>query len=64
MQKCLCGKDTKTFEACTPLGCNAVLLCIGCYKQVEKCVCQKNNNNNNHKTTSILYKLVEVANER
>jgi len=64
MQKCLCGKDTKTFEACTPLGCNAVLLCIGFYKQVEKCVCQ-NNNNNNHKTTSsILNKLVEVANER
>jgi hypothetical protein len=63
MQKCLCGKDTKTFEACTPLGCNAVLLCLGCYKQVEKCVCQ-NNNNNNHKTNSILYKLVEIANER
>ena len=64
MQKCFCGKDTRTFEACTPLGCNAVLLCIGFYKQVEKCVCQ-NNNNNNHKTTSsILNKLVEVANER
>ena len=61
MQKCLCGKDTKAFEACTPLGCNTVLLCIGCYKQVEKCVCQ---NNNNHKTTSILCKLVDVANER
>ena len=43
MQKCSCGKDTRTFEACTPLGCNAVLLCIGCYKQVEKCVCQNNN---------------------
>jgi len=43
MQKCSCGKDTRRFEACTPLGCNAVLLCIGCYKQVEKCVCQKSN---------------------
>jgi hypothetical protein len=59
MQKCLCGKDTKIFEACTPLGCNAVLLCIGCYKQVEKCVCQKNNNNN-HKTTSI-HELLSIS---
>jgi hypothetical protein len=26
-------------EACTPIGCNKFIVCIGCHKQIESCQC-------------------------
>jgi hypothetical protein len=28
-------------EACTPLGCNKFIVCIGCHKQIESCQCSR-----------------------
>lgn len=40
MQKCGCGRDSKTFEACTPMGCNMFVVCTGCFKDVSECLCK------------------------
>ncbi|HEX9677436.1 hypothetical protein [Nitrososphaera sp.] len=38
--KCSCGKDTKSFEACSLLGCNTVTVCTGCSKEIAGCSCE------------------------
>jgi hypothetical protein len=40
MQKCGCGRDLRSFEACTPLGCNTFVVCTGCFKVVLECSCE------------------------
>lgn len=41
MQKCSCGRDTRILETCTPLGCNKLVVCIGCHKQINSCHCSQ-----------------------
>jgi hypothetical protein len=38
--KCSCGRDSKTFEACTPMGCDTFVVCTGCFKNVGECSCK------------------------
>ncbi len=40
MQKCRCGRDSRTFEACTPMGCNTFVVCTGCFKDIAECQCK------------------------
>lgn len=40
MQKCSCGRDLRTFEACTPTGCNTFFVCTGCFKNIGECSCK------------------------
>jgi hypothetical protein len=40
VQKCSCGRDSRSFEACTPLGCNTFVVCTGCFKDVLECSCE------------------------
>jgi hypothetical protein len=40
MHKCICGRDSRTFEACTPNGCNTFTVCTGCSKDVSDCSCK------------------------
>jgi hypothetical protein len=39
MHKCGCGRDSRTFEACTHTGCNTFIVCTGCFKDIGKCSC-------------------------
>ena len=38
--KCKCGRDLKSFESCTPLGCQDTFLCAECYLLPENCLCE------------------------
>ncbi len=37
--KCLCGRETVSINACTPLGCDTIALCIACHRRVDLCTC-------------------------
>ncbi|NOJ29076.1 MAG: hypothetical protein DA328_02795 [Nitrososphaeraceae archaeon] len=39
---CICGRETKSFEACSPSGCKEFIVCIGCYMEIDSCICEKN----------------------
>ncbi len=38
--KCGCGRDTRSFEACSPLGCDTFTVCTGCFKASADCTCK------------------------
>ncbi|NOJ28047.1 MAG: hypothetical protein DA330_08580 [Nitrososphaera sp.] len=40
MQKCTCGRETKSFDACSPMGCTTFVVCSGCFKEVQNCTCE------------------------
>lgn len=40
MHKCSCGRDSRTFEACTPMGCSTFVVCTGCSRYVNECACK------------------------
>jgi hypothetical protein len=39
LAKCSCGREVRTFDACTPAGCSTFVVCVGCSKDIEKCLC-------------------------
>ncbi len=39
MNKCACGREARSFEACSPMGCTTFFVCLGCHKETENCSC-------------------------
>ena len=40
IDKCKCGRSLKTFESCTPFGCQQTFLCEKCFLSSENCRCE------------------------
>ncbi|MGI0020893.1 MAG: hypothetical protein ACREAY_10540 [Nitrososphaera sp.] len=40
MARCDCGRETKSFEACSPTGCSTFVVCSGCFKEMAACKCE------------------------
>ena len=40
MERCGCGRETKSFEACSPTGCSTFVVCSGCFKELAVCKCE------------------------